>query len=1335
MKNTDFNTAEINIIYVYRLPDVTTHRGHLKIGKTSVKASEYIKAEDKDKIIKNAANERINKQSMEQDIIHELLHYDICIKNDKEGTSFTDKDVHGVLKRSGYDNVVHRDDKKYGEWYKVELNVALNAIKAVKEGRSSLDPNDKIPEHTPIQFRKGSQDEAIKKTLKAIDSGKEKFLWDAKMRFGKTLASLQIAKEKSFSKTLILTHRPVVDKDWYDDFDKIFYDTNYEYGSRSKGESLDYLLTKGKPFVYFASMQNLRGSKCVLEKLNTKVSGFNKNDELFDTEWDYLIIDEAHEGTTSELATAVIGNIKRKFLLALSGTPFNLMDGETVDLNDISLSFKEDEIFAWDYVMEQELKEKWAELYPDEPNPYIKLPRLSIFTFNLNKYIPQSDFVDVYDKAFNFKEFFRTAENGQFIHEKYILRFLDIISKESNSNFPFSTAEFRNNLRHTLWMLPGVKEAYALEKLLNQHPVFTHFKVANVAGEGNEEESEKDARKKVEKAIGKNPLNTYSITLTCGRMTTGVSIPQWTAVMMLSNTSSSTTYLQTAFRAQTPYEAEGLMKTECFVFDFAPDRALKIVADAMRVKKKESSTPEQKEEIRKFLNFCPIISASAGEMKEYSTSELLHAIKKAIIERVTKNGFDDARLYNNSLLNLNEAELKNFKDLQAIIGRSNQTKSTNEVVINSQGFTEAEYEKAKEIEKKIKKKLSEEEKEQLRKLREIREQRRSMISILRGISIRMPMLIYGCNVANNEDITIEMFINLVDDESWQEFMPEGVTKDEFRKFTKYYDEEVFIGAGHDIRLRALAADRLMPFERVTEITEIFTGFKNPDKETILTPWKVVNMHLSNSIGGNNFNHMIEIEETNKIGVSEKIELPDWVKNDEFEPLWGGIETKILEINSKSGLYPLLTAYNLYSRSLPRVKKGDEEGYRDLWHKILSENIYVICKTPMAEYITKRTLAGYEDIIINTIYIEGINAKLRDEKFDLKQLINRKFNKGEDMKFDIVIGNPPYQGVNGQQIYVDFYIQSLRLADYSCLIFPRSWRLPKNGNGLRRINTSQYKHDKQIMKITDYDDAFPGVQGASEVNVVLWKRNYDNSLNGMVPIYNPDGSIDNVLLPLEQGLHLKPDEIKTLANSIKKKENKFLSEIVSARKQYGLATDAFKNPEKYGVTFQESGEIKVIGVKYQSKYIAKSSLMKSGLYDKWKVFIPYAWGNWSKNYLGGAYSDLIVAGPNVICVETYIEYGPFNDEIEAKSAAKYLLTQFTRGLLFAKKTSQHTTKSEFEYVPAQTFKEGWWIESVNKIQKHLFEKYQIPTEVQSYITKNIQPKNESNISVITHDDKL
>ena len=213
----------------------------------------------------------------------------------------------------------------------------------------------------------------------------------------------------------------------------------------------------------------------------------------------------------------------------------------------------------------------------------------------------------------------------------------------------------------------------------------------------------------------------------------------------------------------------------------------------------------------------------------------------------------------------------------------------------------------------------------------------------------MPMLIYGCKVDQNgheikadEEITLEQFIDNVDDASWQEFMPEGVTKEMLRtKFAKYYDEEVFIGAGIDIRLRALAADYLAPSERVMEIGEIFKSFKNPDKETVLTPWKVVNTHISSTLGGADFNHIIELdEEVDKKG--EKLGLPNWEDQGEVTKIWSDENAKVLEINSKSGLYPLLCAYDFYDQALARTihsKHTDEEDvFRQLWYEILNKNI-------------------------------------------------------------------------------------------------------------------------------------------------------------------------------------------------------------------------------------------------------------------------------------------------------------------------------------------------------------------------------------------------------------
>ncbi|HPX28049.1 MAG TPA: DEAD/DEAH box helicase, partial [Treponemataceae bacterium] len=336
-----------------------------------------------------------------------------------------------------------------------------------------------------------------------------------------------------------------------------------------EGEKLVKNSTTGS-YIYFASIQDMRGSEIVGGK-------FEKNEILFSIDWDLIIIDEAHEGTQTELGKRVLAYCKKQYTkeLHLSGTPFNLMD-----------DFKEDEIFTWDYVMEQQAKSDWDILHKGDPNPYACLPKMNIFTYNLGKLF--NEYADA-DIAFNFKEFFRVDEDGIFIHEGNINQFLNLLSKEDpDSNYPYSKKEYRENFRHSLWMIPGVREAKALSVLLQQHPVFGCFTIVNVAGDGDEEIDSSNALRAVEKAITKNPENTYTITLSCGRLTTGVSVKPWTACFMLSgsyNTAASA-YMQTIFRVQTPAVINGKQKEECFVFDFAPDRTLKVIAETAKVSSK-----------------------------------------------------------------------------------------------------------------------------------------------------------------------------------------------------------------------------------------------------------------------------------------------------------------------------------------------------------------------------------------------------------------------------------------------------------------------------------------------------------------------------------------------------------------------------------------------------------------------------------------------------------------------------------------------------------------------------------------------------------------------------
>ncbi|MDD4116553.1 MAG: DEAD/DEAH box helicase family protein, partial [Massilibacteroides sp.] len=720
------SSLKLKLIYVFRIND-TAHHGCLKIGEATSDNENIWGLEPNSKPLNEAARKRIDQYTQTAGIQYDLLYTEVAV-HAKKGTikAFSDTEVHRVLKRSGIKQKIFDTQKKANEWFITDLETVKKAIAAVKAEKDALNADQIRENRNPIVFRP-EQQEAIDKTKKQFSKSNE-MLWYAKMRFGKTLSALQVVKDMQFARTLILTHRPVVDKGWFDDFDKIFYDRpDFAYGSKTNGNLFSTLekqyKNKGIRYVFFASMQDLRGSELV-------GGSFDKNNEIFATNWNLIIVDEAHEGTQTELGKAVMSELVKTDtkVLRLSGTPFNLLD-----------DFKENEIYTWDYVMEQRAKTEWDKIHFGDPNPYAGLPRLNIFTYDLGKLL--SRFADE-ELAFNFREFFRVDETGNFLHKKDVRAFLDLIcQKAEESNYPYSTDAYRNNFRHSLWMVPGVKEARVLSALLQQHPVFSQFRIVNVAGDGDEEESNEDALKKVEKAISCNPEETYTITLSCGRLTTGVSVPAWTAVFMLSgsyNTSASG-YMQTIFRVQTPANINGHIKEECFVFDFAPDRTLKVIAETAKISAKAGKTTgSDRQTMGEFLNFCPIIAVEGSQMKTYNVDRMLEQLKKVYIERVVKNGFEDGYLYNNDqLMKLDDVELQDFDGLKRIIGSTRAIPKSGDIDLNKQGFNNEEYEQLEDIEKKKRKKeeLSEEEKQLLVEKDERRKNRDSAVSILRGISI------------------------------------------------------------------------------------------------------------------------------------------------------------------------------------------------------------------------------------------------------------------------------------------------------------------------------------------------------------------------------------------------------------------------------------------------------------------------------------------------------------------------------------------------------------------------------------------------------------------------
>ena len=1305
--NEQFSNAfSYKLIYIFRIND-DAHKGLLKIGDATLKCDETIdKLPPNCRALNMAAKKRIDQYTNTAAISYELLHTELAVRTDiKKGivVAFRDHDVHRVLANShiSKQNIKGSSSK---EWFKIDLETAKRAIEAVKKSQTSLHPSEAGETFTPIIFRP-EQEMAIRATLNEFKSG-DRMLWNAKMRFGKTLSALEVVRKSGFEKTIIITHRPVVDSGWYEDFRKIFYnEPDYVYGSKNNGNTIDALLKSGKKFVYFASMQDLRGSDIV-------GGNFNKNTIVFKTDWDFVIVDEAHEGTTTSLGEEVLNTIVKSNtkMLALSGTPFNI------------LGKYEKNVYTWDYVMEQQCKAEWDSAHFGDSNPYDELPKMNIFVYDLGKLLGNR-YVELEDKAFNFHEFFRTwtgdirrdfkpmpsyAKIGDFIHKDDVQSFLELITKEdAESQYPYSTDEYRNLFRHSLWMVPGVKEAHALSEMLRNHPVFSMFRIVNVAGDGDEEEGSDTALQKVRDAIRDNE---YTITLSCGKLTTGVTVKEWTTVLMLAGSfsTSASSYLQTIFRVQSPCNQDGKMKDNCYVFDFAPDRTLKMVAESVALSTKAGKAKESDKKIMgEFLNYCPVISIDGTVMKKYSTDRLLQQLKRAYAERAVQNGFDDTNLYNDELLKLTDVDLADFEKLKGIIGKSKAQQKTEKIDMNNQGFTEEEYAEKEKLEKKPAKQRTPEEQARLDELNEKKKNRTSAISILRGISIRMPLLIFGADIPIDEDFTIDMLLDdkIVDEASWNEFMPSGVTKDVFKQFMKYYDQDIFVAAGRRIRNTVIGADELAPTERVKQIALLFSCFKNPDKETVLTPWRVVNMHMSDCLGGYSF--YAENPPVN----APMLEEPRFVDHGQVTAdTFSNQNAHILEINSKTGLYPLYVVYSIFRARCAAFAEEELtiEKQNELWAETVQENIFVVCKTPMAKCITKRTLVGFRKIPVNAHYFDDlINTMQHKQKQFIDKVLKPSYwdRKGEKMTFDAIVGNPPYQEEgNGdtnakKSIYHYFIDMGEKLSRTGTLIHPARFLFnagdtPKEWND-KTLNDIHYKVIKYWPNSLE---VFPTVDIKGGVAVTYWNK---DETYQPIKFFTPHKELQSILYKVEQLMQESLSEVITNRGTYKYSSLAYSEQPEEMKKTADkrIAPSAF---ERMPLLFTESKPddgreyVQMLGnIKNKRCYrwFRKDYIAQVENLEKYKVIVPKANGS-------GAIGE-VLSTPLIGYTETYISIGATDNEKEAEATLKYIKTKFSRTMLGILKVTQNNPRETWKYVPMQDFSSQSdidWSKSVSDIDQ-------------------------------------
>ncbi|MBQ5558120.1 MAG: DEAD/DEAH box helicase family protein [Aeriscardovia sp.] len=615
-------------IYAYTTPEISSHDGWTKIGYTE-----------------QNVERRLRQQTHTADVAVKLQWHGNATFEDT-GETFRDTDFHGYLRKLGVRN------KPGTEWFEIEPTPAHQRFYEFRENHGVV--QDAAP---TIEYRlRDEQERASKETASYARSHEGgEFLWNAKPRFGKTLTSYDFCKRLGAQKVLIVTNRPAIANSWYDDYVKFVGRSSglVFISSASALQGKPYCITREqylqglhnggpKGFIEFVSLQDLKGAIDFGGK-------YDKLGHIADLVWDVLIIDEAHEGVDTFKTDVAFDHIRRRFTLHLSGTPFKAIANE---------KFPEEAIFNWTYADEQKAKLDWND--PELPNPYADLPRLNMFTYQMSDIIADEvkHGVDIdgesVEYAFDLNEFFATNENGYFLHNEDVDRFLDALTTQRK--FPFSTPELRDELRHTFWMLNRVDSAKALAKKLRRHPVFKDYEVVLAAGDGKLDDDEASARSldRVRKAIA---THERTITLSVGQLTTGVTVPEWTAVLMLSNMKSPSLYMQAAFRAQNPClfnrGGEFLRKENAYVFDFDPARTLTIFEEFANDLYTDTASgggtaDDRKQRVRTLLNFFPVIGEDEdGEMVELDAERVLSIPRRIRSREVVRRGFMSDFLFQN----------------------------------------------------------------------------------------------------------------------------------------------------------------------------------------------------------------------------------------------------------------------------------------------------------------------------------------------------------------------------------------------------------------------------------------------------------------------------------------------------------------------------------------------------------------------------------------------------------------------------------------------------------------------------------------------------------------
>ena len=790
------------------------YRGLLKIGYTTVDAQT--------RVARQYPTRRPGKPP------YRIVLEESAMRND--GTTFTDHDVHRCLKSMGIKN-------PDGEWFDCFVDQVKAAVIAVRTGEMN-------EESRTLDFQmRPEQAEAVEKTAAYFKSAQKEdpdktphFLWNAKMRFGKTFAAYQLAKRMKWRKALVLTFKPAVQNAWEEDLKRHIDFKGWQFISPGGLSYED--ADKKKPFVCFGSFQDYLGK-------NRSTGGIKtKNEWVHATNWDCVILDEYHYGAWRENARELFEAEDKKEIefgegeglkdfdeetmpittdgyLYLSGTPFRaIASGE----------FIEDQIFNWTYSDEQRAKQEWE----SEDNPYVSLPRMVLMTYQLPHAIREIAMQGEFDE-FDLNIFFSaegTGDEAKFKYQDEVQKWLDLIRGAFQATtvdnlklgakkppMPFSDTRLLNVLSHTFWFLPSVAACHAMRNLLaqKQNRFYHDYRVLVAAGSGAG--IGPAALPPVREAM-ENPLKTKTITLSCGKLTTGVTVRPWTGIFMLRNSSSPETYFQAAFRVQSPWTAmnpddtapnrEQVIKEECYVFDFAPDRALRQIADYSCRLNVDESNPEKK--VEEFISFLPVLAYDGSSMKQIDAAGILDIAMSGTSATLLARRWESALLVNvdNSTLQRLMSNEAAMRALMSIEGFRNLNQDIETIINKSEAVKKTRKDKNDEqLTQREKKELTEEEKEYKSKRKQIQEK-------LIKFATRVPVFMYLTDYRERclRDVITQLEPGL------------------FKKVTALTvkDFELLVSLG--VFNSALMNDAVYKFKRYEDASLVYTGINKHEGEDV-----------------------------------------------------------------------------------------------------------------------------------------------------------------------------------------------------------------------------------------------------------------------------------------------------------------------------------------------------------------------------------------------------------------------------------------------------------------------------------------------------------------------